>query len=79
MCILKEVKRFIVNGALTFREASQGRYKQKSEAISAMREELFNDEEQTGFATDRKNLLRDKQKIQGDIRKSFNNYVLNHG
>lgn len=36
MCILKEVRRFIKNGAST-REASQGNYKQNSEAISEIR------------------------------------------
>ena len=34
MCILKEVGRFIKNGASTFRDASQGRYRQNSDAVS---------------------------------------------
>ena len=40
MCILKEVGRFIKNGASTFRDASQGHYKQNSEAISEIRKEM---------------------------------------
>ena len=41
MCILKEVGRFIKNGASTFRDASQGHYKQNSEAISEIRKEIL--------------------------------------
>ena len=57
MCILKEVGRFIKNGASTFRDASQGHYKQNSEAISEIR----------------------KENVEGDVRRSFNEIVLNNG
>lgn len=77
MCILKEVGRFIKNGASTFREASQGNYKQNSEAISEIREEVIG--KSCSRADDRRNLLEDRRKIEKDVRKSFNNYVLNNG
>ncbi|MGI6862590.1 hypothetical protein ACMYZ8_02120 [Bacteroides sp. KG156] len=77
MCILKEVRRFIKNGASTFREASQGNYKQNSEAISEIREEVIG--KSRSKADDRRNLLEDRRKIEKDVRKSFNNYVLNNG
>ena len=41
MCILKEVGRFIKNGASTFRDASQGRYRQNSDAVSEIRKEIM--------------------------------------
>ena len=77
MCILKEVGRFIKNGASTFREASQGNYKQNSEAISEIREEVIG--KSCSRADDKRNLLEDRRKIEKDVRKSFNNYVLNNG
>lgn len=77
MCILKEVGRFLKNGASTFRDASQGRYRQNSEAISEIRKEIF--EKDRSRTDDKKNLMGDRKNVEGDVRKSFNEIVLNNG
>lgn len=77
MCILKEVGRFIKNGASTFRDASQGRYKQNSEAISEIRKEIL--EKDRNRNDDKRNLMKDRKNVEGDVRKSFNEIVLSNG
>lgn len=77
MCILKEVGRFIKNGASTFRDASQGHYKQDSDAISEIRKEIL--EKDRGRSDDKKNLIEDRKNIEGDVRKAFDEIVLSHG
>ncbi|MCS2936816.1 hypothetical protein PQ628_28670 [Bacteroides ovatus] len=77
MCILKEVGRFIKNGASTFRNASQGNYKQNSGTISEIRKEIM--EKNGTRSDDKKNLMEDRRKIEGDVRKSFDEIVLNNG
>ena len=37
MCVIKEIGRFLKKGADTFREASQGRYYEESEAIDELK------------------------------------------
>ena len=69
MCILKEVGRFIKNGASTFRDASQGRYRQNSEAISEIRKEIL--EKDRNRNDDKRNLMKDRKNVEGDVRKSF--------
>lgn len=77
MCILKEVGRFIKNGASTFRDASQGNYRQNSEAVSEIRKEIF---EKNGNKTDdKRSLLEDRKNIEGDTRRAFNKIVIEHG
>ena len=41
MCVIKEIGRFLKKGADTFREASQGRYYEESEAIDELKKETF--------------------------------------
>lgn len=77
MCILKEVGRFIKNGASTFRDASQGHYKRNSEAISEIRKEIMGKDLRK--ADDKRNLMRDRSNVEGDVRKSFNKIALNNG
>lgn len=77
MCILKEVGRFIKNGASTFRDASQGHYRQDSEAISEIRKEIL--ETDRNRIDDKKNLMEDRKKIERDVRKSFNEMAINNG
>lgn len=77
MCILKEVGRFIKNGASTFRDASQGHYKQDSEAISKIRKEIL--ETDRNRIDNKKNLMEDRKKIERDVRKSFNEMAINNG
>lgn len=77
MCILKEVGRFIKNGASTFRDASQGHYRQDSEAISEIRKEIL--ETDRNRIDNKKNLMEDRKKIERDVRKSFNEMAINNG
>ena len=77
MCILKEVGRFIKNGPSTFRDASQGHYKQNSEAISEIRKEIL--EKDRNRNDDKRNLMEDRKNVEGDVRRSFNEIVLNNG
>ena len=77
MCILKEVGRFIKNGASTFRDAYQGHYKQNSEAISEIRKEIL--EKDRNRNDDKRNLMEDRKNVEGDVRRSFNEIVLNNG
>lgn len=77
MCIFKEVGRFIKNGASTFSKASQGSYKQNSGTISEIRKEIMG--RNRDRSDDKRNLMEDRRKIEGDVRKSFDEIVLNNG
>ncbi|MBV3853174.1 hypothetical protein KSY24_05420 [Bacteroides thetaiotaomicron] len=77
MCILKEVGRFIKNGASTFRDASQGRYRQNSDAVSEIRKEIM--EKDRDRTDDKKNLMEDRKNVEGDVRRSFEEIILNNG
>ena len=59
MCVIKEIGRFLKKGADTFREASQGRYYEESEAIDELKKEMFGKEEKR--SDDKANLLRDRR------------------
>lgn len=77
MCILKEVGRFIKNGASTFRNASQGHYKQNSDAISEIRKEIM--ERDRDRTDDKRNLIKDRKNVEGDVRRAFHEIILNNG
>lgn len=77
MCIIKKVGRFVKNGTSTFRDASQGLYKQNSDAISEIRKEIF--EKERSRTDDKRNLRKDRKNVEGDVRRSFNEIVLNNG
>ena len=74
MCVIKEIGRFLKKGADTFREASQGRYYEESEAIDELKKEMFGKEEKR--SDDMANLLRDRRSVEGDVRKSLTNLVV---
>lgn len=69
MCMIKEIGRFLKRGADTFREASQGRYYEKSRALDELKKEMFGKEEKR--CDDKANLLRDRQSVESDVRKSL--------
>ena len=69
MCNLKEIVRFIINGAETFRNASKGTYNQSSREVNEFRSEIF--QKNQSRADDRYNLLKDKKNIERDVRVSF--------
>ena len=77
MCILKRVEHFIKNGTFAFRGASQGHYRQHSEAISEIRKEILGKDRNR--TDDKRNLMEDRKNVTRDIRKSFNEIVLNNG
>lgn len=77
MCIIKKVGRIVKNGVSTFRDASQGLYKQNSDAISEIRKEIF--EKERSRTDDKRNLRKDRKNVEGDVRRSFNEIVLNNG
>jgi hypothetical protein len=77
MCILKEVNSFIKNGISTFRDASRGSYKDDSSEVSSIRKEIM--EKDNNSSDDKKNLIEDRKKVGRDVRKSYNEIVLNHG
>ena len=74
MCVIKEIGRFLKKGADTFREASQGRYYEESEAIDELKKEMFGKEEKR--SDDKANLLRDRRSVEGDVCKSLTNLVI---
>lgn len=74
MCVVKEICRFLKKGAETFREASQGRYYEESSAVDELRKEMFGKEEKR--SDDKANLLRDRQYIEGDVRRSLTNLAI---
>lgn len=76
MRVKNELLRFLRNGTSVFREASKGRYNYESEAVSNLKKEVFKEKERID---DKINLLNDRKKIEGDIRKAFNEIVLNNG
>lgn len=78
MCILKELGKFIKNGASVFNEASLGNYNRQSEAIRSIKKDLFS-KENGSFIDDKRNLAKDREKINHDIQKSFDKLVLNNG
>ena len=77
MCNLKNISRFLKNGAAVFSDASRGQYRNHSKEISKLREEIFGCNQQK--SDDKKNLRADRVNIERDVRKSFDEYLLIHG
>lgn len=77
MCVLKKTTRFIIDGVSTLREASRGLYDKESEAVSDIRDEIFN--RRSSLSDDKKNLMSDKSNVSKDVRKSFNDLILENG
>lgn len=78
MCIFKEFGKFVKNGASVFSEAYKGQYNRQSDDIRIIKKELLS-EKKVSFNEDRRNLAKDREKINSDIRKSFDELVLNNG
>lgn len=77
MCIINEIKSFVVNGAETLRKASKGRYDLQTEEVEEMRRELF--ERPSSRIDDAINLRRDRYNVSRDVRVSFDKLILNNG
>jgi hypothetical protein len=69
----KEIRKFILNGAVVFRNASHGRYRQTSQAIDEIRDEIL--QKGTGRDEDKRNLLKDRKNISTDICSAFDKLV----
>lgn len=77
MCVISEIKYFVANGFRTFRSAACGNYNGESDAVKAIRQEMFS--QPSGRAADKMNMRRDRMMVSRDIRFSFNNIVAANG
>lgn len=77
MCIFKEIGKFVKNGASVFNEASKGQYQRESEAVRSIKKEIFTKDDGS-FSNDKRNLIKDRESVNNDIRKSFEKLVLNN-
>ena len=77
MCIIKEIGRFISQGACTFRDAAAGRYEHTSPSLEEIKREIFS--RKSDRLEDKANLIEDRKNIEKNVRKSFDELVLNHG
>ena len=78
MCIFKEIGKFVKNGASVFNEASKGNYSRQSEAIRSIEKELFSKDDGS-FVDDKRNLAKDRENVNRDIRNSYNKLQLHNG
>lgn len=78
MCIFKEIGKFLNNGASVFNQASKGQYTRELEEVRSIKKEIFTREEGS-FSADKRNLAKDRENVNNDIRKSFEELVLNNG
>lgn len=76
MCIVKDVAQFIKNGARVLRDSSRGEYKQESEVISRLKEELFIE---SGKMDDKSKLKQDRKNIERDVREAWDKLKLSNG
>lgn len=77
MCTIKEINHIVINGIVTFRKASRGRYSVHSDEVNKLRKELFEVESQP--SDDRRNLRKDRKAIEMDVRISFEKYKAKNG
>ena len=76
MCIVKDVTRFIANGARVLRDSSRGEYRQESEIISRLKEELFVESDKMD---DKSKLKQDRKTIEKDVREVWEKLKLSNG
>lgn len=76
MCIIKDVTQFIANGAKVLRDSSRGEYKQESEIISQLKEELFVESDKMD---DKSKLRQDRKNIEKDVREAWEKLKLSNG
>lgn len=76
MCIVKDVAQFIKNGARVLRDSSRGEYKQESEVISQLKEELFIESDKMD---DKSKLKQDRKNIEKDVREAWDKLKLSNG
>lgn len=76
MCVIKDVTRFIANGAKVLRDSSRGEYKQESEIISQLKKELFIESDKMD---DKSKLRQDRKNIEKDVRDAWEKLKLSNG
>lgn len=74
MSVLKSVAEFVQNGAIVFKSASLGKYRNHSERMSELRKEMI--ETEKGRLDDKRNMTEDRRRIESDVRKAFNKICL---
>lgn len=77
MCILKKIQEFTANGMSAFRKASKGQFKEESDAVRNIKEEIMSDSSNRHI--DIENRLRDRRNVEADIRRSYNKIILRNG
>lgn len=75
MCKIKKKIKAAINGFKVFRQASRGEYSGNSEYISKLKEDLMRD---TSFADDLHNLKKDRRRVAGDMKESFDKLILDN-
>ena len=75
MCIIKNVSRFITNGARVLRDSSHGEYRQESEIISQLKKELFIESQMD----DKSKLRQDRKNVEKDVRTAWDKLKLSNG
>lgn len=76
MCIVKDITQFISNGTRVLRDSSRGEYKQESEIISQLREELFIESDKMD---DKSKLRQDRKNVEKDVRETWEKLKLSNG
>lgn len=71
MSVLKEVMESFLNGIRVFRAASRGCYKQDSEMMSEIRQDVSGMGK--GRENDKRKLIVDRRNVEGDVRRVFDN------
>ena len=77
MCILNEIRSFVINGKRTLNEAASGRYNVQNESVIEIRHEIF--DSVSGLRDDMKALHQDRRNVNADIRTAFEKVVTRHG
>lgn len=77
MCMTESFKMFFLGGFRTFRSAAKGNYDGESEAVGAIRREMFS--QPSGRMGDSLNMHRDRMMVGRDMRAGFNKIVLTNG
>ena len=77
MCVINDIKEFAVGGFKTFRKAAKGSYDGESEAVGAIRQEMFS--RSSGRGNDVLNLHHDRRMVEHDARLGFNKVILING
>lgn len=74
---IKKIQEFAVNGMSVFRKASKGKFKEESDAVKNIKEEIMSNSSNRHI--DIENRLRDRRNVEADIRRSYNKIILENG